>query len=372
MALASREGKSSLAGLWGGGVVAALFQFLPPLPCMTFLRTSLLVSLAGYLLLTGGCGQQRSDSTRTDGTAGRIKLGFLVKQPEEPWFQYEWKGGDRAAAQYGFELLKMGVPDGEKTLAAIDSLAANGASGFVICTPDVRLGPAIVAKAKAAGLKVITVDDRLVGADGRFLEEVPYLGMSATKIGQLSGATLATEMKRRGWAAADTAACIVTFEELDTARERTDGIIGALKAAGFPADRIYKAPQKTTDIPGSFDGANALLAQKTGVKHWLVAGMNDTATLGAVRATEGNGYKAPDVIGVGINGTECLDELRKSAPTGFFGSIYASAPTEGFRTAEMLYLWVKEGKMPPLDTRVDGQLITRETFEQVLKAESLL
>lgn len=123
--------------------------------------------------------------------------------------------------------------------------------------------PAIVAKAKAAGLKVITVDDRLVGADGRFLEEVPYLGMSATKIGQLSGATLAT-VKRRGWAAADTAACIVTFEELDTARERTDGIIAALKAAGFPADRIYKAPQKTTDIPGSFDAANALLAPENG------------------------------------------------------------------------------------------------------------
>ncbi|MES1168503.1 MAG: substrate-binding domain-containing protein, partial [Oleiharenicola lentus] len=161
----------------------------------------------------------------------KIKLGFLVKQPEEPWFQYEWKGADKAAAQYGFEVIKIGVPDGEKTLAAIDSLAANGAAGFVICTPDVRLGPAIYAKAKAAGLKVITVDDRFVGADGKFLAEVPYLGMSASKIGQLSGATIAAEMAKRGWAAADTAACIVTFEELDTARERTDGIIGALKAA---------------------------------------------------------------------------------------------------------------------------------------------
>ena len=264
------------------------------------------------------------------------------------------------------------MPDGEKTLAAIDSLAANGAAGFVICAPDVRLGPAIVAKAKAAGLKVITVDDRFVGADGKFLAEVPYLGMSASKIGQLSGSTIAAEMAKRGWAAVDTAACIVTFEELDTARERTDGIIGALKAAGFPADRIYKAPQKTTDIPGSFDAANALLAQKTGVKHWLVAGMNDTAALGAVRATEGQNFAAANVIGVGINGTDCLDELRKPGLTGFYGSIYASAPTEGFQTTEMLYLWVKENKAPALDTRVDGQAITRENFETLLKAEGIL
>lgn len=332
------------------------------------------VTLVSMLALAfgAGCSRQNNAASGTAGTPAKIKLGFLVKQPEEPWFQYEWRGAERAAAQHGFDLIKIGVPDGEKTLAAIDSLAANGAQGFVICTPDVRLGPAIVAKAKGAGLKLITVDDRFVGADGRFLEEVPYLGMSASKIGELSGRTLAEEMKRRGWNAADTAACIVTFEELDTARERTDGIIRALRAAGFPAGRIFKAPQKTTDIPGSFDGANALLAQKTGVKHWLVAGMNDTATLGAVRATEGHGFKAADVIGVGINGTDCIDELRKPAPTGFYGSIYVSAVQEGFRTAEMLFHWVKDGTPPALDTRTEGQLITRENFEALLKAEGIL
>ena len=43
--------------------------------------------------------------------------------------------------------MKLGVQDGEKVMTAIDSLVAGGAQGFVICTPDVRLGPAIVAKA---------------------------------------------------------------------------------------------------------------------------------------------------------------------------------------------------------------------------------
>jgi len=336
------------------------------------LPRSAFLTLAAALVISAGCSKQPAPTDGSAAAPAKIKLGFLVKQPEEPWFQYEWKGGESIAAKHGFQLIKIGVPDGEKTLAAIDSLAANGAQGFVICTPDVRLGPAIVAKARAANLKVITVDDRFVGADGKFLTEVPYLGMSATKIGEMSGRTLAAEMQRRGWAAADTAACIVTFEELDTARERTDGVIAALKSAGFASDRIYKAPQKSTDIPGSFDAANSLLAQKTGVKHWLVAGMNDTAALGAVRATEGNGFKAADVVGIGINGTDCLDELRKPAPTGFHGSILISAPQEGSRTTEMLYFWVKDGTVPPPDTRTEGQLITRENFEQVLKAEGIL
>ena len=303
--------------------------------------------------------------------AAKIKIGYLVKQPEEPWFQFEWKGATKAAAANGFELIKLGVPDGEKVLNAIDSLAANGAQGFVICTPDVRLGPAIVNKAKQNNLKVITVDDQFVGSNGQFMTDVRYLGMSATKIGQASGAALAAEMKRRSWTAADTGVCIITFEELNTALERTEGIITALKAAGVPANRIFKAPQKTTDIPGSLDAASVLLTQQPGIKHWLIGGMNDTAVLGAVRATESRGFTADNVIGIGINGTDCIDELRKPKPTGFFGSMLVSAPQEGYKTAEMLYHWIKDGAEPPADTRTVGIFITRENFEQVLKQEGI-
>ena len=334
-----------------------------------------LPALLGCLLgLLSGCGRSPESNVSRQGATptSRIKLGFLVKQPEEPWFQYEWKGADKAAAQYGFELIKLGVPDGEKVIAAIDNLAALGARGFVICTPDVRLGPAIMQKSRAVGLKVIAVDDRFIGPDNRFMAEVPYLGMSATQIGESVGAALFTEMTRRHWPLAETGVCAVTFEELDTARQRTDGAIAALLAAGFPASRIFKTPQKTTDVPGSFDAANALLTRQPEVKRWLICALNDTGVLGAVRATEGRGFTADQVIGIGINGTDCIDELRKAKPTGFFGSMFVSAPGEGFRTAELLYLWVNDGTPPPPDTRTTGIFITRENFEQVLRREGIL
>ncbi len=330
-------------------------------------------ALASALLCLGflaGCGKSASPSAGTEPAAAKIKIGFLVKQPEEPWFQYEWKGADKAAAQYGFEVMKLGVQDGEKTMSAIDNLAVAGASGFVICTPDVRLGPQIMRRATEKGLKVVIVDDQFV-KDGKFMTEVPYVGMSASRIGAKQGDTLAAEFQKRGWSASDTAVCAVTFEELDTARERTESSIAALKAAGFPADRIFKAPQKTTDIPGSFDAVSVLLTQHSDVKHWLILGMNDTAVLGAVRAVEGRGFTAENAIGVGINGTDCIDELRKLKPTPFFGSMLASAPQEGFASAEMLYKWIKDGTQPPLDTRSEGILITRENFEEILKREGI-
>ncbi len=330
--------------------------------------------LSCAVLFAAACSKQPAASS-TDAAApaaaGKIKIGYLVKQPEEPWFQFEWKGADKAAAQYGFELIKQGVQDGEKVMGMIDNLAVAGAQGFVICTPDVRLGPAIMARAKQRGLKVVIVDDQFV-QDGKFMKEVPYVGMSASRIGTKQGEALAAEMKKRNWPAGETAVCAITFEELDTARERTDNSIAALKAAGIPADKIYKAAQKTTDIPGSFDAANVLLTQHPEVKHWLILGMNDSAVLGAVRAVEQRGFSADTAIGIGINGTDCIDELRKAKPTPFFGSMLASAPGEGFASAEMLYKWIKDGTQPPLDTRSEGTLITRENFEQILKKEGII
>jgi L-arabinose transport system substrate-binding protein len=38
----------------------------------------------------------------------KIKIGFLVKQPDEPWFQDEWKYAQQAADALGFELIKIG------------------------------------------------------------------------------------------------------------------------------------------------------------------------------------------------------------------------------------------------------------------------
>ncbi|HCO16016.1 MAG TPA: L-fucose mutarotase [Shigella sp.] len=124
--------------------------------------------------------------------AENLKLGFLVKQPEEPWFQTEWKFADKAGKDLGFEVIKIAVPDGEKTLNAIDSLAASGAKGFVICTPDPKLGSAIVAKARGYDMKVIAVDDQFVNAKGKPMDTVPLVMMAAVE-----GDTLDPEVERR-------------------------------------------------------------------------------------------------------------------------------------------------------------------------------
>lgn len=316
----------------------------------------------GMAVLMTGCGDKK---TASDAGPAPMKLGFIVKQPEEAWFQLEWQFAEEAAKQYGFELLKIAGSDGEKVLTAIDNLAANGAKGFVICTPDVKLGPGIAAKAKAQNLKMIAVDDRFIGSDGQPMEDVHYLGISARKIGNLVGETLATEMAKRGWAAEETGCMVISFDELDTIRERTEGAIESLLAKGFSRDKIFMAPTQKLEIPAALDAASILLTQQSEIKKWLICGGNDTSVLGAVRATEGRGLTHDNVCGIGIGGTDCISEFQKEKPTALFASVLLSAKEHGFKTAEMLYRWIQEGIEPPKDTRTDGVIITRDTYKQV-------
>jgi len=338
------------------------------------------VALIAVLALSLGCGSQSGNAPSggsepskeaSPAKPGPVRIGFLVKQPEEPWFQQEWKFAQKAADELGFDLIKIGATDGEKVLAAIDNLKAQKAQGFVICTPDVRLGPGIMAKANANGLKVFTVDDQFVGADGKFID-VPYMGISARKIGESVGKTLADEFKRRAWPIEETAAAGITFNELDTARERTDGAIAALKAAGFPEDRIFTTPERTSDTEGSFNAAGTLLTQHPEIKRWLVFSMNDEGVMGAVRAMEGRGFNADTVVGVGIGGSTCLVEFEKASPSGFYATCLISPLRHGYEAATLLYKWIHDGVEPPKDTRTEGFIITRENYRQVMTEQGLL
>lgn len=333
------------------------------------------IAAIGCAMLLGGCGggaKPAASGGDTPKAGEKIKIGFLVKQPEEPWFQYEWKFGDKAAKDLGFELLKIGIADGEKTLAAIDNLAANGAKGFVICVPDVRLGPGIVAKAKAAGMKLMCVDDAFIGTDGQIMKDVHYYGMSASKIGNQVGDVLLAEMKKRGWNMSEVGALVVAYDELDTIRQRTDGAIESLTKGGFPAAQIFKAPTQKLDIPAAMDAGSALLTQKADIKKWIVFGGNDNSVLGAIRATEQHQLAPENVIGCGINGTDCQTEFAKEKATGFYASILPEVWNHGYKTAEMVFKWAKDGIEPPLDTRTAGVMITRENYKQVLKEKGIM
>ncbi|MDW9640983.1 substrate-binding domain-containing protein [Sinorhizobium meliloti] len=304
----------------------------------------------------------------TSAFAADVKIGFIVKQPEEPWFQDEWKFADEAAKEKGFTLVKIGAQDGEKVQSAIDNLGAQGAQGFIICTPDVKLGPGIVAKAAANDLKLMTVDDRLANADGSPIEDVPHMGISATKIGEAVGEAIVAEIKKRGWDMKEVGAIRVSYDQLPTAVDRVEGALSVLKANGFPEANVFDAPQAKTDTEAALNAATVVLNKNAGIKKWVAVGLNDEAVLGAVRATETVGIPADSMIGIGIGGADsAINEFKKPSATGFFGTVIISPKRHGYETALNMYEWIANGKEPDKLILTAGQLALRDNYEAVRK-----
>ncbi|MFM7321559.1 MAG: arabinose ABC transporter substrate-binding protein [Armatimonadota bacterium] len=331
-----------------------------------------LLAAALAAALSTGCANTGSTGTNASSSGDKIKIGFVVKSATEAWFQTEWKFADEAATKLGFTLVKQPAVDAEQVMSVLDNLAAQGAQGVVLCTPDTRLGPAIVAKCKEKNLKLLTVDDRLVDADGKPIAEVPFVGIGARDIGKQVGEGIAAEMKRRGWNPAETGAAVLTVDEIETCRERTDGATEALLAAGFPKSNIHRTPwKKPNDIPAAVDAANVVLTRNPAVRKWLAFSSNDDGVLGFVRASEQRNIAAGDVIGIGVNGTSGKDDLKKTSPTGFHASILLSPKTHGYGTAEAMYRWIKDGKEPAKETFTTGTLIDRSNFKEKITAEGM-
>lgn len=324
---------------------------------MTTRRTLLLaLPLAIAALCLAGCA--RRDAT--------VKIGFLVKQAEEPWFQDEWRFAEQAAKEKQFELVRIAAPDGEKVMNAIDNLAAQGADGFIICAPDVKLGPAIVAKAKSYDLKLMTVDDRLVDGSGREIEATPHMGISAHAIGKLVGESLVAEMQARGWNLAEVGAIRIAYDQLPTARERARGTVEALLAAGLPQGNVIEAPQAKTDTESAFNAADVAMTAHPSYTRWIAFGLNDEAALGAVRAAEGRGIGSERMLAVGIGGSRsALSEFAKPQPTSFFGTVLISPRRHGYETSINMYEWIVNNRPPPPLVLTSGMLMTRANYEAV-------
>ncbi len=297
--------------------------------------------------------------------AQEIKIGFLVKQPADSWFQDEWKFAEKAAADKGFKLIKIGVSSNDKLMAAIDNLVRQKAQGFIVCVPDVAFGNAVVAKAASSKLKLMTVDDRLIDDKRQSIESVPHMGISAFKIGEQVGNEIAAEAKRRGWKLNEVGLIRVSYDQLPTAKDRTEGAVAALTKAGFPAANVIHAPQKTIETEDAFDAAELAVTQNPKFKKWLAVGFNDETVLGAVRAVEGKGIKADSLIAVGIGGTaSALIEFNKAELSGFHATVLISPKRHGYETAANMYEWIKNGKEPEKLILTAGAIAFRSNLKE--------
>lgn len=344
-------------------------------------KVALLATLAVFGFGVFGCGSgsggSADSSTTTTGgsTASKgtpVKIGFIVKSMADSWFQNETDFAKEKAKELGADLTVQEAKDGSAVLTTIDTMGTNGVQGLIICSPEVQLGEAIKKACERNKMKLMSVDDRLLGSDGKPLADVPHLGISAANIGKQAGKAIADEIKKRGWKPEEVAAIAVVVPGLETAKQRADGAKESLTAAGFKAANVFEAPWTgAKDIASASDAANAVLTAHANFKKWVVFSSNDDGVLGAIRSISNRGIPVTDIIGVGINGPLAAEEWAKGQPSGMLASVMLQPKVHGAGTVDAMAKWIRDGTEPAKETYTTGMLIDKTNYKQEMEKQGI-
>lgn len=296
--------------------------------------------------------------------ADDIKLGYINKMGEHPWFVAEVAGAKAEAKRLGVQLSTQDVQfNADLALTTFDTMVGDGVKGIAIVVPDRALGPVVAEKAAKAHIRLIAVDDDIYDANKKML---PYIGMNATDIGRQVGAEDAALYRKMGWdKLKDVRLASIEDRKADTCMQRNRGAEAAFLEAvpGFDKAHIIRIPYDNT-MNSSIDAVTTTLTAHPEAQHWIFYSCNDDGVLGAVRATENAGMKPDQVIGVGIDGSRACDAFGSGNPTGFRGTMWIDSGKEGATAVALLVRSIRDNTKLPQITYVSPDLITAANFPQ--------
>lgn len=296
-----------------------------------------------------------------------IKLGYIYKMGDHPWFVAEVNGAKAKAAELGVEIISQDVQfDSNLTITTLDTMIGDGVKGIAIVVPDRGIGPSVAAQAAAAGVPIIAVDDDFVDSDGK---PVPYVGMNAREIGNQVGTELAKLFVAEGWAEKEVKVVSIEDRKADTCMQRNAGAEEAFIAGvpGFDPANIVRVAYDNTMV-NSIDVMTTTLTAYPQVTNWVFYSCNDDGVLGAARAMENAGYAAEDGLGIGIDGSRACDAFGGGVPLAFRGTMWLNSANHGATAVEQLVKSIREGSPLPEASYAAPEFITAENFEATYKA----
>jgi L-arabinose transport system substrate-binding protein len=293
-----------------------------------------------------------------------IKLAYLTKHLDNPWFVNETNGAQERADELGVDLTIQDLQfDANLALTAMDTVIADGTQGIIIVVPEQQIGPAVIEKAEAAGVPLVAVDDTIADAEGN---PAPFVGFQASAVGAQVGEEAVRLLSEKGWDPAETRVASIEMQTLSVCMERTDAAIATFTAAlpDFPAENILNIPYDGT-LAGATPVMTDTLTANPGVTHWVLWSCNDDGVLGAIRALEAAGIAADEATGVGLGAHLACDEWAKETPTSFDSAVFNDAANHGKGAVQVMYDHLVNGVEIPAETIIPGVIVTEESHDEL-------
>ena len=290
-----------------------------------------------------------------------IKIGYVNKMGDHPWFVAEVVGAKKAAEARGASLVSQDVQfNADMAITAVDTMIGDGVKGIAIVVPDRGIGPVVAARAKEAGVKLVAVDDDIYHQDG---SKVPFVGLDSYNIGLAVGEELSNLYKASGWDPKTVMIASIEDRKADTCMLRNKGAEDAFLKANpeFKRDDIARVAYDNTMV-NSIDVMTTTLTANPQISNWIFYSCNDDGVLGAARAMENSGYAAENGIGVGIDGSRACDAFGNDRASAFKGTMWFNPENQGKVAVNLLLDAIVDGKDLPENTFSSPELVNMSNF----------
>jgi len=284
-------------------------------------------------------------------TPEKPKIALVMKSLANEFFSTMAQGAEKhqQANAANYDLLANGIKnetDLAQQVSLVEQMIARQVNAIVIAPADSKALVTVLKHAKAAGILIINIDNKL---DADVLKQenlqVPFVGPDNRAGARKVGDALAQKLK-----AGDQVAIIEGIPTAFNGQQRRLGFEDAMKAAGI---NIVSVQSGNWEMEKANNVASAILSEHPDVKAILCD--NDNMALGAVSAIESAG-KTGKVLVAGFDNISAIHPLIEK------GAVVATADQHGDQLAVFgieAALKILKGQAPPADQTTPVDLITK-------------
>ncbi len=295
-----------------------------------------------------GCGKSGDDEP------GKPTIALVMKSLANEFFKTMQEGAQSHHQEHAdaYELRTTGIKNEEdvaQQISLVETLMAQGIDALVIAPADSKALVPVCAKAHAAGIVVVNIDNKL---DTEVLKSkgvnIPFVGPDNRAGARLVGEYLAKKLKKN-----DQVAIVEGVPNAFNAIQRKLGFEDAMKAAGM---NIVSSQSGYWETAKASQVVSAIVTAKPELKAVLCA--NDSMALGAVAAIKAAG-KAKDILIVGFDNIGAVQTLLKD------GQVLATVDQHADQLAVFgieYALEILARKTTPADKQTSVDLVTAETL----------
>jgi len=279
------------------------------------------------------------------------RIALVLKTPNNPFFIDMQRGAEEAARRLGVRLVVQSPEreiDVEKQMQIVENLVETGVAALCIAPASSKGIVPALAKANAAGIPIVVVDDEVdaAAAAEAGVSTDSYVGSDNVEGGRLAGRHLVMASGGRA-----KVAVLEGIPGHETGDSRLRGFHESIEVA--PGVEVVSSQTANWERDQGFTVFQNMLQAHPEIDS--VFACNDMMALGAVEAIAAAGRTGK----IRVIGFDAVDDARKAIEAGTMDASIAQFPSEMGRLAVETAVRLVRGEKVPSDQRTKIGLVTR-------------